>query len=483
MRAMVRNASANSSSADSASDAQQIKQIRRDQGRVAQQLNASRVARAVGSERQLLEVMTEFWENHFNVYVRKGGPEPYYLVEFDHTIREHALGKFRDLLGAVAHSPAMLYYLDNAQSRANPGAPTLQNPRQERRARAAQMRATQANAKLSQPKGLNENYGRELLELHTLGVDGGYTQQDVINVARALTGWSIRVPRQGGGFVFRPEWHDAGTKVVLGHTLPAGRGEADGEEVLDILARSPATAHFIAFKLARHFVSDTPPATLVDRAAQKFLASDGDIREVVRTIVTSPEFFSRAAFRQKVKSPFEVVVSTARALDARPDTTPRSALLVASLGQPLFGHQAPDGWPETGDAWMNTGAILARINFGQVAAANRIPGATLAGAPWVDSIRAAPRARQVDAVIRHILGGQVSSETWNVLMTGTNPLAAAKPSPAGNAAMDMTEDAMENPGAMAAAGRRTPRRGAPPKLAGLAQIIGLALGSPEFQRR
>src|SRR6476620_7714727 len=273
-----------------------------------------------------------------------------------------------------------------------------------------------------QRQGLNENYGRELLELHTLGVDGGYTQQDVINVARAFTGWTIKPPAQGGGFVFRPAVHDAGEKVVLGHRLAAGRGMEDAEDVLDILAKSPATAHFISFKLARRFVSDTPSKALVDHAAQVYLKTDGDIREVLRAIITSPEFFSQQAFRSKVKSPFEVVVSAMRALDATPDTTPRTAQVIAYLGQPIFGHQAPNGWPETGESWMNTGAILNRINFGMAAAAGMVPGANWRTLPTLEAVAGSSRNAQVDAVVASILNGMVSSDTRAVLVSGEHPM-------------------------------------------------------------
>src|SRR5581483_9000926 len=339
------------------------------------EVQSSRVARAVYSERQLQEVMTDFWLNHFSVYDAKGPRERYFLAEYtDRVIRPNALGKFRTLLGAVAQSEAMLFYLDNWESQADSTRPRLaQLPGRGGRAggmigfpgrggRGLMGRGLPSILPPSQqlpPQirrgGLNENYGRELLELHTLGVDGGYTQADVIDAARALTGWTFKGAAQGGGFQFVPFMHDAGEKHVLGHTLKAGRGIEDGEELLDIVARHPSTARFIAFKLARRFVSDTPPRALVDRAAATFTRTDGDIREVVRTIVTSPEFFSRAAYRSKVKSPFEVVVSAVRALGGQPDPTPRTAAAVGQLGQPIFGHQAPNGWPETGDQWMNTG--------------------------------------------------------------------------------------------------------------------------------
>ncbi|HJQ24705.1 MAG TPA: DUF1800 domain-containing protein, partial [Blastocatellia bacterium] len=375
---------------DEIAEMRRAQQLGNSRRQVVTQLQSSRAARAVASERQLQEVMTDFWENHFNIYAAKGAPEPYYLVDFDqNVIRPNALGKFRDLLEAVAKSPAMLFYLDNARSMADSTRPTLAGSgrreagggnlriggamRRGRRGilpmpRAIPQPRPQQQQQKKQRQGLNENYGRELLELHTLGVDGGYTQQDVINVARAFTGWTIKPPAQGGGFIFRPQVHDAGEKIVLGHKLAAGRGEEDAEDVLDILAKSPATAHFISYKLARRFVSDSPSKALVDHAAQVYLKTDGDIREVLRAIITSPEFFSQQAFRSKVKSPFEVVVSAMRSLNGAPDSTPRTAQVIAYLGQPIFGHQAPNGWPETGESWMNTGAILNRINFGMAAA-------------------------------------------------------------------------------------------------------------------
>jgi len=344
------------------------------------------LARAVASERQLQEVMTDFWENHFTVYAGKGITRLFIPAYDRDVIRPRAMGKFRDLLGAVAKSPAMLFYLDQFQSAADSMHPTLAANGRSLAARAGRRPVRPALAQRA--RGLNENYARELMELHTLGVDGGYTQADVIDVARALTGWTMQ-PRQRAEFVFRPEIHDAGEKIVLGHKLAAGRGMEDGEEVLDILARDPHTARFVARKLAIRFVSDDPPAALVERAAETYRKTDGDIREVVRTIVTSPEFFSRTAYRSKVKSPFELVASALRAVGATPDTSMRSAQVVGFLGQPIFGHQAPNGWPETGDAWMNTGAILNRINFGLSLAAGRLPAAGVSR--WPDAERLTPR--------------------------------------------------------------------------------------------
>ena len=499
-------------------DPQLRNQLRRNQ-RILGDLQSARLARAVACDRQLAEVMTDFWENHFSVFAGKG-LDRIFLPAYDRdVIRPNSLGKFRDLLGAVAKSPAMLFYLDQWQSAADSAHPTLAAARPqrvaapnaalsaeqrkrpeamtpERRMQLVQQRAQQAPRG---KRGLNENYARELMELHTLGVDGGYTQRDIIEVARALTGWTMN-PRLTAEFVFRPELHDAGQKVVLGHMLPAGGGVEDGETVLDIVARHPATAHFIARKLATRFVSDTPAPELVERAAQTFLRTDGDIREVVRTIVTSPEFFSRTSYRSKVKSPFELVASALRAVGAQPDTSMRSAQMVGFLGAPMFGHQAPNGWPETGESWMNSGAILNRINFGLGLAAGRLPGATLAQWSETEHLKNATRDQQVDAVILAFFGGQASPDTRQILLKGENPLAAklaVTPMPDSVAA---SVSAMTLPSAMSSAessmpGRIAPARngaprpalgramGQPVQLNGLAQVVGLAIGAPEFQRR
>lgn len=517
-RRVVKRDRADSTKGMTADDSVALMQLRQQQNsrrQVVTQLQSSRVARAVASERQLQEVMTDFWENHFNIYAAKGAPEPYYLVDFDeNVIRPHALGKFRDLLEAVSRSPAMLFYLDNARSMADSTEPTLQGRNQVPRVRAVPFprrgiggifgplrvpvqRPPQQQQQQRQRQGLNENYGRELLELHTLGVDGGYTQQDVINVARAFTGWTIKPPAQGGGFIFRPQVHDAGEKIVLGHKLAADRGEEDAEDVLDILAKSPATAHFISFKLARRFVSDTPSKALVDHAAQVYLKTDGDIREVLKSIITSPEFFSQQAFRSKVKSPFEVVVSAMRALNAAPDSTPRTAQMIAYLGQPIYGHQAPNGWPETGESWMNTGAILNRINFGMAAAAGRLPGADIRALPALDTLEAAPREKQVDAVVATVLNGMVSPDTRAVLVSGEHPMLANGAGARGFQEMSAVDQDTEMSGAAMPDTRPRPKQngggkgavlqgrgglGNIPQLTGVTQIVGLALGSPEFQR-
>jgi len=500
-----------------------IIEIRQKSQQVVGQVQSAKLARALTSERQLNEVMVDFWLNHFSVFAGKGQTRLYLADYEQNVIRPQTLGKFRDLLGAVAKSPAMLFYLDNFQSAADsmhptlavrngrvgrggigrgipgrrplPGIggiggigripPALRDATPEERERLLQRAQQQAK------RGLNENYARELMELHTLGVDGGYTQKDVQEVARALTGWTFN--RQSGEFVFNPNVHDAGEKTILGKRFPAGRGVEEGEEVLDMVARAPATARFISTKLARHFVSDDPPKALVDRCADMFSKTDGDIRETVRCVVTSPEFFSRSAYRAKVKTPFEVVASALRAVGAQADTTPRTAQVVARLGQPIFGRQTPDGWPDRADAWMNTGAILNRINFGLSLAAGQLPGARLAAWGPYESTRTLPRAQQVDSVVKYVLGGQVSTDTRQVLMTGENPMlsgAANDANPDSNLPM-MDGRGQARLNAKDAGGKGFPRgRGAalpgfgrPVDLKGLSQVVGLALGAPEFQRR
>ncbi len=323
---------------------------------VARDLMEGKVLRAVYSNRQLDEVLTDFWFNHFNIYLDKGA-DRYLVTAYERdAIRPHVLGKFRDLLEATAKSPAMLFYLDNWQS-VGPNAPA----------------ARRGNAK-QQRRGLNENYGRELLELHTLGVDGGYTQKDVTEVARCFTGWTINQPQRGGTFVFAPRQHDNGEKVVLGVTIPAGGGEKDGEKVLDIVARSPATAHFISRKLAQRFVADDPPVTLVDAMAQTFLKSDGDIREVLRTMLNSKEFWSVGAYRSKMKSPLEMVASAVRAINGEVDFATALANQVAQLGEPLYRKQEPTGYSNSSREWLNSAGLVARMNFALQLADNKVPG-------------------------------------------------------------------------------------------------------------
>jgi uncharacterized protein (DUF1800 family) len=324
-------------------------------------LASAKVLRAVYSDRQLEEILVDFWFNHFNVFAGKGRTA-LYLADYEQSaIRPHVFGHFRELLEATAKSPAMLFYLDNFQSVA-PGSMPLRRNGQ------------------TMPRGLNENYARELLELHTLGVDGGYTQDDVINVARAFTGWTID-PRQGA-FRFAPARHDRGEKTFLGKTIRAGGGIDDGEHVLDILAAHPATARHIATKLARRFVSDDPPPELVARAAKRFLDTHGDLREVVRTLVTSPEFFAASAHRAKLKTPLEFVASAIRSAGVEVAAAAPILRELQQMGMAPYMCQPPTGYADTADAWASSGALVERINF-----ATRMANGNLRGvsAPQGDS--------------------------------------------------------------------------------------------------
>ena len=326
---------------------------------VTAELIDGKLYRAMYSTRQLEEVLADFWLNHFNVYSGKG-PVQVLLTSYERdAIRPHVLGRFRDLLLATARHPAMLFYLDNWQSR---------GPREGQTADENSKRAP------ARGSGLNENYGRELMELHTLGVNGGYTQADVIAVARCFTGWTIVEPDRIGEFRFDPTMHDRGGKVVLGRTIPAGGGEEDGVAVIDMLARHPSTAQFISRKLARRFVADDPPQSLVDRMANRFLATDGDLRAVMETLLLSREFLSEGAWQAKMKSPLEVVVSSLRALNAEVTGMSAIAQRIADLGQPLYGKVEPTGYPDTGETWASAAGVLGRMNLAHALAAGQIAG-------------------------------------------------------------------------------------------------------------
>jgi len=325
-----------------------------------QDLISDRIVRGVYSERQLQEVMTDFWYNHFNIYWDKG-QDRWLTTDFEmNVIRPHAMGKFKDLLLATAQSPAMLFYLDNHLSTApSPAAETL-----------LRNRLNAGNAK--RKPGINENYARELMELHTLGVDGGYTQKDVTEVARAFTGWTIDRPRMSANFIFRPQMHDRGEKIVLGQRIPANGGVQDGQKVIDILVHQPSTARFISTKLVRRFVSDNPPQSLVDKVAETYTKTDGDIREMLRTIFFSEEFMSPETYAQKTKTPLEYVVSSIRALDGETGGNPQLGKAIGQMGQPLYQYQPPTGFPDRADYWMSDGALIARLNFAVSLTSGRI---------------------------------------------------------------------------------------------------------------
>jgi uncharacterized protein (DUF1800 family) len=350
--------------------ARQTSEVLRKDRQVISDLEEAKLLRAVYSERQLEEVLVDFWFNHFNVFAGKGATRNY-LGEYERdAIRPYVLGNFRDLLGATAKSPAMLFYLDNWLS-SDPNAKTPERNGRQRRP------AVQGQPPLpARANGLNENYARELMELHTLGVDGGYTQADIVNVARAFTGWTIQ-PRQGSGFRFASAKHDRSEKKVLGHTIKAGGGVEDGEQVLDILAAHPATARYIALKLATRFVSDAPPQALVDRAAARFTATKGDLREVVRAIITSPEFFAPDASRAKVKTPLEFVASALRTTGAEVRNALPLARELREMGMPLYFCQPPTGYDDSASTWVSAGALVSRMNFAVELGKNQLRGVSL----------------------------------------------------------------------------------------------------------
>jgi uncharacterized protein (DUF1800 family) len=404
--------------------------------RIMAELQASRILRAVYSERQLQEVMVDFWTNHFNVFAGKGA-DRWLLPAYDRdTIRPHAMGKFGALLQATAQSPAMLFYLDNFQSVSPNMRPRpLANPQQRR--------------------GINENYARELMELHTLGVDGGYTQKDVQEIARCFTGWTIFQPRGGaaavnamagegarrnaGTFFFNARTHDDGEKMVLGHKIPAGGGFKDGLTVLDILARHPSTAKFIATKLVRHFVADNPPKSLVDRVAATFTKTDGDIRETLKTIFFSNEFNSTEAYRVKIKRPFELVISAIRTLGADTNGGPGTHQWLARMGEPLYGFQTPNGYSDAAESWVNTGGLLERMNFGLALAGNRVQGTRVDLARLTNGQTS--QGKVMDEALKTILAGEISPSTKETL---AKQLDQADP---------------------------------------VTKVVGLILGTPEFQRQ
>jgi uncharacterized protein (DUF1800 family) len=428
--------------------------------RIVDELAMAKLTRAIYSDRQLNERLLDFWFNHFNVFIYKDN-ERYLVPSYERDVlRPHLLGKFADLLSATAQSPAMLRYLDNWLSADPTAFERLKHPPTQRRGQRspkAAPRTTQPAPKPAVPlggkRGLNENYGRELLELHTLGVDGGYTQQDVIAVARCFTGWTLRAPNENAEFIFDQRIHDPAEKRVLGKKIHSGQMR-DARDVLKLLVHHPSTAKFISLKLARHFVSDTPPPALVDRMAKTFRKSDGDIRAVLWKMIDSPEFWSRDAYRAKVKGPFELVVSTARTLGADVSAPATLASWVSRIGEPLYACQPPTGYSDRSENWVNTGALLSRLNFAVALASNRVRGAHVELASLVgQDVARDPRAA-IDRVVEEFLGGQVSSQTRAILeKQSTNPQVL-------RATLDD-----------------------PVKQVDLGVVTGLVLGSPEFQRR
>lgn len=449
-------------------------------GLLHEEFNAAKLIRAAESQRQLQEVLVDFWSNHFNIDIRKAPCGVLKVIDDRDVIRPHIWGKFRDLLEASAKSPAMLVYLDNFQSIAD----QLPNQKRARRNRSGQL--AQPPVTQTAPKrkvGLNENYAREIMELHTLGVDGGYTQQDVHEVARCFTGWSIgspdgkrpRINRYGeaGVFQFYPRVHDEGEKVVLGHHIPAGGGMQDGEAVLDLLASDRMTWRHISYQLCQRLVCDEPPISLVNKCIMTWQNTDGDLREIVKTIVTSPEFYSPVALRKKIKSPFEFAVSSVRALDGTLDPyalVPRKQLpreansmvrppqgggyldintntllgQIGTMGEPIFQYQAPTGFPEDSRKWVSSGALISRLNFSLALTQGRLTDVKLED-PSEDASNTMNVDAMIDRVSNRILHGQISKSTRATLLREAQGEAGSKVTPA--------------------------------------TIAALLLGSPEFQRR
>ncbi len=398
------------------------------------ELMQSKLLRATYSERQLQEVMTDFWFNHFNVFIGKG-PDRYLVTGYERdVIRPHALGKFRDLLLATAKSPAMLWCLDNWQS-TGPDS----------------VAAKRANNNGKPAPGLNENYAREVMELHTLGVNGGYTQKDVTELAKVLTGWTLEMPRLGGGYVFRPLRHEPGNKTVLGHVFQED-GEREGEAALAMLAAEPATARFISTKVAQRFVSDTPPTSLVDAMAKSFTESDGDIRAVLRTMLAAPEFWDPREYRAKVKTPLEFAVSALRATSAEITSMQSVAAALNRMGMPLYGAQPPTGYSMRGESWVNSSALLSRMNFALGLATGKLSGVR------VDAAKLAGGSPDAEASLRTLeqtlVAGGVSFETHQTIAGRLNDPAVTR---------SKLDDS--------------------PKPVNQGALAGLILGSPEFQRR
>jgi uncharacterized protein (DUF1800 family) len=495
---------------------------------ITQQLNASRILRAVYSEKQLQEAMVDFWTNHFNVFAGKAATR-WFLPEYDRdVIRPNALGSFKDLLTATAKSPAMLFYLDNFQSMSpnaqtagnnrRPNANNQMNPQRRERLKQqyglndaeldARLKQNQGNQQRRNQRGINENYAREIMELHTLGVEGGYSQKDIQELARAFTGWTIvdargyrrlfaniangtedqRIVRQmrlagipedakSGTFFFNERTHDKGEKIVLGQKINEG-GMKDGEKAIEILVNHPSTAKFIARKLAVKFVSDNPSEALVGRVAKAFQNSRGDIKTTLRAMFTDKEFYAPENYRAKIKTPFEVVVSAIRTVGADTNGNQIQAML-NKMGEPLYGYQAPTGYPDTAEDWVNTGALLERLNFAVALASNRIPGTKVNLKPFEGKDKSETLNRSINAV----LDGEISPNTKATLL---KQIEQPLPEPKLETTADENDAVMENT-AMTQGGRnRQNRQGRllpPSGNAEVFKVVGLILGTPEFQRQ
>ncbi|HUS18674.1 MAG TPA: DUF1800 domain-containing protein [Terriglobales bacterium] len=435
------------------------------QGVVTNELMQAKLLRAIYSERQLEEVMTDFWFNHFNVFLGKGA-DRYLTTAYEReAIRKHALGKFEDMLVATAKDPAMLFYLDNFQSVGpnslagkRSGQARFQGARRNRAPNQEQPMMVEQPAPPVQ-RGLNENYARELMELHTLGVDGGYTQKDIVEVAKVFTGWTARQPRLGGDFEFIDRIHEPGTKIVLGQKIEEG-GEGEGRKVLHLLATHPATAKFISRKLAMRFVSDNPPPALLDKMSATFLKTNGDIKQVLRTLFHSPEFWAPEAYRAKVKTPLEFVVSAVRVTGTDVRNPQGLVQTLNKLGMPLYGAQPPTGYSMKAEAWVNSAALLNRMNFALSLANGQVRGVDVSSQRALEGEVGIDNEKSLEMMARTLLAGDVSKET----------LATIRKQ------MSQPQYQQVNNPEMASPAPRGPNDGP-------GAVAGLILGSPEFQRR
>ena len=509
----------------------------RPAGQLMPQIAANRVLRAVYSERQLQEVMVDFWQNHFNVFSGKAAVR-WYIPSYERDVlRKYALGSFKDLLTATAQHPAMLFYLDNFQSVSpnaqQPAANRAGNqrlqqiirnggqlPPQVRQRLKRQQGLTDAeidqriqqmrNGQQPRPqqnraqRGINENYARELMELHTLGVEGGYTQKDIVEVAKAFTGWTIADPRgyrksaakmiqgdedrrlarlqraagipddiESGQFYFNDRWHERGPKYVLGQKIDEG-GIKDGLKVIDILVNSQATAKFIAKKLAVKFVSDNPSPALVDHVADAFHRSGGDIKATLRALFTDKEFFAPENYRAKIKTPFELAISSIRALGAETNGSPAFLAMLNKLGEVPYGYQAPTGYPDMAEDWVNTGALLERLNYAVAVASNRIPGTTVD----LKTFQGTTREQTLDKAVGTILNGEISPATKATLLKQIElPLPDVKEG------KDLADNQMDVPNMRPGQRNRQARLLPPSGNAEVFKVVSLVLGTPEFQRQ
>ncbi len=502
------------------------------------QLISHKVLRAAYTNNQLQEVLTDFWFNHFNVSLSKNDCAEFVLNYEKEVIRPNVLSSFEDLLMATAKSPAMLMYLDNfssAGTNTNMDFSTLPDKKFRDQMQMEVSDSTAAKAKLlnklkqnKKAQGLNENYAREVMELHTLGVDGGYTQQDVTQAARVLTGWTVypmsdkgyggamknmvgrigedKLKQRGfvhdGDFLFAANRHDNKEKVVLGKKFAAGGGYEEGVELLKMLAHHPSTAKFISRKIAVRFVNDNPPQSLIDKMSKTFLEKDGDIKQVLITMTSSPEFWSKEALREKTKSPFELAISSVRSLDAAIYQPVQLNNWITKMGQKVYFYQAPTGYPDKGQYWINTGALLSRMNFGLALASQRIPGVKV-------NLLALNKGHEPesaeDALVTYsklIMPERDLDETVKRLTPLLNDPdldrkvdeAAGKTAPPQQANMapdvPMNEDMLQGKGAKDKVSKKGLSRNSYASMQSaignnsmLSQVIGIIIGSPEFQRK